>query len=374
MTPILLLLRFTLSSVFFLAGYAKLRDRLATATSLVSFGVPTHLAGTLGVALGAGELAVCIGLIFPATARQSAVVALVLLALFTAVIVFRLFQGERPPCHCLGQWRSAPIGPKTIVRNVLLLLLASLIAKFGRSGWGIPLGFSQMWIGPLALVCGLLGCILLALVAWLLIRMLRQQGRILVRLDAMTLTRGVEAPLAPKLVHIDRHPLPIGAPAPSFSLPNFAGVRTALETLVASGKKLLLLFVNPDCGACTALIDDVRTWTHLSLTVALVSRGDRNHNLSKFGIGANVLLQRDAEVAVAYRVFETPSAIVVNPDGSIGSTVATGAEAIRALVEQIVVGTLPVRPAAAVFASPEAGIYHRTTQPNLDRVRERTTA
>ena len=45
----------------------------------------------------------------------------------------------------------------------------------------------------------------------------------------------------------------------------------------------------------------------------------------------HVLLQEDNEVAAAYQVTGTPSAVIVRPDGTIGSPLAAGAVAMRAL-------------------------------------------
>lgn len=56
------------------------------------------------------------------------VVAAGLLAAFTGLLVTRLAQGRRPPCACFG--RSArPLGPGSVVRNVVLTALA-LVAAF----------------------------------------------------------------------------------------------------------------------------------------------------------------------------------------------------------------------------------------------------
>jgi hypothetical protein len=50
----------------------------------------------------------------------------------------------------------------------------------------------------------------------------------------------------------------------------------------------------------------------------------------------HVLLQQDREVAELYQVYGTPGAVLVRPDGIIGSPLAQGADAIRALVAQTV--------------------------------------
>jgi thiol-disulfide isomerase/thioredoxin len=66
----------------------------------------------------------------------------------------------------------------------------------------------------------------------------------------------------------------------------------------------------------------------------------------------HVLLQRLREVAEAYQAAGTPSAVIVQPDGTVGSPLAAGADAIRALVARTVgprvaAPTLPLAPAPA---------------------------
>jgi hypothetical protein len=62
----------------------------------------------------------------------------------------------------------------------------------------------------------------------------------------------------------------------------------------------------------------------------------------------HVLLQRDVEVMRAYRVQGTPDAVLVRPDGTIGSPLALqGAEAIRQLVAHALQPSAPVVPVGA---------------------------
>jgi peroxiredoxin len=72
------------------------------------------------------------------------------------------------------------------------------------------------------------------------------------------------------------------------------------------------------------------------LVVALISRGTVEANrpkVTKFGL-RHVLLQKDREVAQAYLASGTPSAVLVRRDGTIGSPLAQGADAIRALINK----------------------------------------
>ena len=52
-----------------------------------------------------------------------------------------------------------------------------------------------------------------------------------------------------------------------------------------------------------------------------------------------MLLEEDWEVSEAYGVSGTPSAVLVNPDGTIGSSLAEEAEEIEELVSQAAKGS-----------------------------------
>jgi peroxiredoxin len=75
-----------------------------------------------------------------------------------------------------------------------------------------------------------------------------------------------------------------------------------------------------------------------SLTVIPISRGDRKANQAKakeFGVKP-ILLQKDRELAQAYQCAGTLGAIVIRPDGTVGSPVAPGAEVIKTQVAQLI--------------------------------------
>jgi uncharacterized membrane protein YphA (DoxX/SURF4 family) len=56
--------------------------------------------------------------------RLVALLAIALLASFTALLAWRLAQGIRPPCACFGRLSSRPVGPATLARNAVLIALA----------------------------------------------------------------------------------------------------------------------------------------------------------------------------------------------------------------------------------------------------------
>ncbi|MES2522634.1 MAG: redoxin domain-containing protein [Gemmatimonadota bacterium] len=135
----------------------------------------------------------------------------------------------------------------------------------------------------------------------------------------------------------------MGAPAPAFTLPALAGDTSSLADLLASGRPLLLLFMDPNCGPCTALLPQVAQWVREHgdvLAFAVVSRGTPKENRKKFAEPGlpPVVLQERYEVSEQYQTLATPSAVLVRSNGRIGSTVAAGAEAITSLVERFAAG------------------------------------
>jgi uncharacterized membrane protein YphA (DoxX/SURF4 family) len=54
--------------------------------------------------------------------------AAALLTLFTVFLVVHLRRGDRVPCACFGVWSSRPVGPWSVVRNVVLVALAVVAA------------------------------------------------------------------------------------------------------------------------------------------------------------------------------------------------------------------------------------------------------
>lgn len=70
-------------------------------------------------------------------------------------------------------------------------------------------------------------------------------------------------------------------------------------------------------------------------------------------IAAAILIQQDREVAIAFQAHATPCAVLVRPDGIIGSPLVCSAEPIRALAAQAV--GLPVLKSLPVATVAENG-------------------
>ncbi len=357
MQSALLVLRLLFFAMFTVAGISKLADRRGSRQTLIDFGLPSSLATAFGAFLPMGELAVALALIPPTTAWWGAIGALALLLIFVVGIGFNLARGRTPDCHCFGQLYSAPVGWPTLTRNGALAALAGWLVWRGPGNLGPGLG---EWAGGLtvAQAVGLSGASVvlaqLALGGSLLMHLLRQNGRLLVRLDAIEVrvaaldhgTVGEPDAAAPLLG------LPVGSPAPDFRLPSADGRERSLEDLRAAGRPVLLIFSDPDCGPCRALLPDISLWQRrhdATLNVAVISGGTPEENLAKVGRRTvrRVLLQRDREVADAYQCAGSPGAVLIDPEGRIDSRLAMGADSIRALVRRAAGDRRPLAPAPA---------------------------
>jgi peroxiredoxin/uncharacterized membrane protein YphA (DoxX/SURF4 family) len=336
----LFLIRLLLASVFVVAGVAKLADRGGSRQAVADFGVPSPLVAPLGVLLPLAELTVAAALLPASTAWWGALGALVLLLLFVVGIGANLARGRRPDCHCFGQLRSEPAGWKTLARNLILASAAGFVVWRGYGGAG-PSAVGWLAEPSILQVAGLIfGLAALGLIAalWLFVlNLLDQNGRLLMRLEALEQGRGAtpspdEAATQPSVV------LPVGDAAPEFELRGLRGEAVTLAALRAAEKPLMLLFTDPDCAPCTAMLPEIRRWQKdydEELTISLVSRGTVQENRAKsteHGL-RGLLLQDDWEVSEAYGVQSTPSAVLVRPDGTIGSPVLEGADSISAFLE-----------------------------------------
>jgi thiol-disulfide isomerase/thioredoxin len=341
MHTVLLIARLGLAAVFAVAAMAKLLDLAGSREAVAGFGVPKRLARPLGTLLPLGELAVAIALLPSSTARYGAIGAFALLALFVIAIARSMARGEAPDCHCFGQLHSEPAGPRTLARNGVLAAIAAFVAI---DGWGSAGASVTGWVASLtgvSLVAFLAGIGLAALAmltVWGLLALLRQNGRLLLRIDELELRLDAAGTPAAALPH---HGLPLGDPAPSFTLSGLYGETVTLESLTAAEKPLMLLFTDPNCGPCNALMPQISGWQREhadELTIAVMTRGSAEDNRSKVREHGVVSVWLDNELAVynAYLGSGTPGAVLVDADGVIASSVAAGADAIARLVNEAV--------------------------------------
>lgn len=315
-----------LAGVFVVAAIAKLLDRAGTRETLAEFGVPARAAAPGAVALPLLELAIAVALIPAATAVPGAIAALVTLLVFTAAIAVTLARGAAPDCNCFGGLSRTTVGRGTLVRNALLAAIAAFAAAAGTDGaiaWiRDAVADDRGWV--IAIVA--LAALVLGL-AWFSWQLLRQNGRLLLRLDAQTSELGAGETYAPGLA--------VGEIAPAFARESLDGRPISLEALLALGRPVALVFTDPDCGACQGPLEHAaRVQRDGELTVAIVARGNAERlaeRARELGL-ERVVHDADAALFGAYRFGGSPAAVVIGPDGRVAGTPVLGAPEVTELL------------------------------------------
>ena len=196
----------------------------------------------------------------------------------------------------------------------------------------------------------------LAFGVWLVYHLLRQNGRTLLRLEALEAELGRLASLGERVggqadggpepavkpfgdrslagSRINRNGLAVGTVAPPFTLPRLDGGELSLSDY--AGRAVLLVFSDPDCRPCDLLAPRLERLSRKTraVNVVMVSRGDPDRNrrkVAEHGVTFPVVLQDQWKLSREYAKFATPIAYLIDGEGRIAADVALGIDAILAL-------------------------------------------
>jgi peroxiredoxin len=133
---------------------------------------------------------------------------------------------------------------------------------------------------------------------------------------------------------LNRSGLSAGNVAPQFSLPRLDGGELSLSEY--QGRRVLLVFSDPDCAPCTILAPQLERLNRQvsDMQVIMVSRGTAEDNqvkVTEHNLTFPIALQRHWEVSRAYGMFATPIAYLIDELGLLESDVAVGNDAILEL-------------------------------------------
>jgi peroxiredoxin len=179
---------------------------------------------------------------------------------------------------------------------------------------------------------------------WVLYGLLRQNGRMLVRIEALesALENGtadrpsgrVFADRSLAKSRINRSGLAPGTLAPAFRLPALDGGELALADY--AGRRLLIVFSDPSCAPCMTLLPKLDAAARQSdVAVLVISRGGIDANRRKLADGQVTLpvaLQAHWEISRLYATFVTPVGYLIDEQGRIAADPAEGGAAILALL------------------------------------------
>ena len=131
--------------------------------------------------------------------------------------------------------------------------------------------------------------------------------------------------------------LPLGSPAPKFTLPDLEGRECRLEDFLGE-KPLLLAFFDPQCGFCTQMAPHLGQLPGDGPNVLVISRGDLDEHkrlVKEHGWRCRVVLQKGWEVAQTYGATGTPTGYLLDGEGHIASNLAVGADALLSLLQTV---------------------------------------
>ncbi|MCA9833610.1 MAG: redoxin domain-containing protein [Thermomicrobiales bacterium] len=122
-----------------------------------------------------------------------------------------------------------------------------------------------------------------------------------------------------------------GDMAPSVRLPDLYGAIVDLDSY--RGWPTMLLFWNPGCSFCAALLADVQAYERLEQrpNILVISRGPIGLN-SALGFVSPVVIDEGKVLGKTFGATGTPAALVLDVDGRVATPVARGLDQVRMLL------------------------------------------
>jgi peroxiredoxin/uncharacterized membrane protein YphA (DoxX/SURF4 family) len=338
MDVVLLVIRLALFGVLALAGFAKLLDREGSEKAVRAFGTPDPFVKTFAVLIPISELIFAFCLLFVSYAWVGAAGALLLMVTFIGGMLVQMIKGEAPDCHCFGQIHSEPVGPKSLIRNILIGILPIVLLLSGREDQGLALGDSNGQIIS-NVVLAIVSVVAFVSISYI-VRLTRENALLNRRVELVEILETGGTAVERDEAGDPTDSLPIGAPFPDFRLPDTSGRVITFEHLLADPIPKLFLFVGPTCKPCKAMADDFAAWRSEfegKLRLVFISKGSAAENLERFrnNVSDGMLLQKNMEFASELHIKWTPAAVLVGTDGNIASHPAVGDMAIRDLIGKL---------------------------------------
>ena len=260
------LLRLVLSVTFVVAGWAKLTDRKRFEKTLAQFGAAAGVRPLVSWAIPLLEVGIGILLILPRSGVLGPAASTALFVLFSGAIAFNLMKGRTPECNCFGGLYSTQIGLATLVRNLVLGLVSAVMIWLIRSGAdALPDWFTvaswRYFVGVWMAVSGLA----FALLAWWGFQLFRQNGRLMLRIEALEHERAPVGAVSQPGVEGSVPKMQVGSIAPEFALPGMDDLVHSSGEILAGEAPKLLVFLGATCPSCNAILPEIEKWKAKSL-------------------------------------------------------------------------------------------------------------
>lgn len=310
-----LIVLLTLSSVLAASGVTKLRDTRATRDAFDALRVPRVVPADLAAtALPWVEIALAVLLLLsPGEWLVPVAAALVLLMVSYAWIVARALGFAEPvTCSCFGSLGRHDIDRTTLLRNVLLVVLAAAILYFSLEGGSAPSAFADLDLGGwLALVAAVAAAAVPVLVV----------GGLSTRTAAVSDGEHLD---------YERQAIPYGVLSLS------TGRSATLHELSAQQARLLVV-LNPHCGPCVRTAAKLDEWSaRLGPAVGVLAVYPDESSAASATEHSRELAAWEPELNVR-RLFAvgTPAAVLVGADGFLAGGPVAGEDEVEEFVDEI---------------------------------------
>jgi len=175
--------------------------------------------------------------------------------------------------------------------------------------------------------------------------LVKQQGRILLRLDQLEQSPRLAVPGSESLVQqAEPEGLPLAADFPAFKFPDLTGKTVGLEDF--RGKRGLLVHWNFECGFCNALAPELARlgpdFEKRNVQPVLLTYGDAASNqkgAAEHGMKCPILLMKNDETPKPFEHRGTPVAYLLDEEGRVASPIANGADRVLSLAQAASGGT-----------------------------------
>lgn len=310
-----------LAVVFAVSALGKLRSADRGSASFAALQIPVRHPDAAAVALIAAEAVVAVGLVstggwlFVGFAAGT----FVLTAGLLIVVVRAHRKGATDDCGCFGEWIPSAIGPRLILRNVMLTIAASavlassiLVQALLGGPVGVPLALSSpSSVAPT--VGALAAAALIAVATWATVR-----ASAATPAASSPGDRGAGAVVVPETGEI-------------------------VDLLAAGSRARLLVFVSPGCHACeTALTalraaeDDLNGLVDLYVVQRAASGAAGTESAHALPQAARFALDVGGSLSASLGTGRaTPVAALIGTDGLQAGPLAVGSDETALLIDSI---------------------------------------
>lgn len=317
----------TLVAVLLTSGVAKLRDRRATRDAFTALRVPAIVpADVAAPALPWVEIAAAALLLVTPSGWlvPVAVVVLLLMLAYTALVARALTFDEPVTCSCFGTLGRHDVDTTTLARNVLLTALAAVVVWFALDGGSVPSALGALDVA-----------------GWWALAAAAAAATVAVLVVGAPASAGPTASADEDLLDYERQATPYGA------LTLHDGTTTSIAQLAAAQARLLVV-LNPGCGPCVRTAEKLDDWAaRLAPAVGVVAIYPDEASARAAGEHAYDLAAWEPELNVR-RVFSVaaPAAVLLGADGYLAGGPVDGEDEVAAFVEDVF-GVLTEQPSPA---------------------------